>query len=175
MRQKCFVGFQFLQTDLIHAAQHEPRVVAALFSQEVTSTTAQDPGNFQSGDNKVVSAAIQPDGRVSFLALRDPLGPFVPESVSVSGVTNPTLISRPVSAAVVTVVPTGAAVVSGLAAVVPVAVVPVVAGAAVVVVVLLPQAASKPPSPAPIPNVAPASPATRRKSRRLSARPSRIV
>ena len=81
----------------------------------------------------------------------------------VSGITNPIFTSRPAAAALVTVVELAAEVVVAEAA--------VVVGPAVVVVVLPPQAATRPPRPAPRPTVAPATPARRRKSRRLTALP----
>ncbi|MEO8678606.1 MAG: hypothetical protein ABI665_06150, partial [Vicinamibacterales bacterium] len=70
------------------------RVVAVLFSEEVTPESVQDRiraediTNFEPEANKVVSVALQPGGRVVFLALRDPLGPFVPRSIELSGITD---------------------------------------------------------------------------------------
>jgi len=68
------------------------RVVAVLFSEEVTAQSVQDkfkPENISHyvlAGNAVVGVALQPDGRVAFLALRDPIGPFVPRSLTIQGV-----------------------------------------------------------------------------------------
>jgi hypothetical protein len=83
-------------------------------------------------------------------------------SPPVFGVMKPNLSSRPVVGAALTVVVLCAAPV--------VVVAPAVVGVvAAVVVVLPPQAATRPPRPAPKPTVAPAIPASLRKSRRLTA------
>ena len=89
----------------------------------------------------------------------------------VSGSTKPTLTGRPASTPAVVVVLAAAVVVVAGAAVV------VVAGAALVVVVVawLPQAATRPPRPAPTPIVAPAIPAIFRNSRRLTLLPSSLI
>ncbi|MEN3336344.1 MAG: large repetitive protein, partial [Acidobacteriota bacterium] len=70
------------------------RIVAVLFSEEVTLQSVQD--KFKSEDithylldgNPVVGVALQPDGRIAFLALRDPVGPFIPRSITVQDVTD---------------------------------------------------------------------------------------
>ena len=77
------------------------RVVAVLFSEEVTPESVQDrfsaaditnyqieikPGEAPEGRNKVVGVALQPGGRIAFLALRDPYGPFIPRTITISGV-----------------------------------------------------------------------------------------
>ncbi|MFO1432626.1 MAG: carboxypeptidase regulatory-like domain-containing protein [Candidatus Competibacteraceae bacterium] len=67
------------------------RIIAALFSEEVTPASAQD--RFERGridhyavdDNEVVSVALQPKGRIVFLALRDPVG-LVERNLSVTKV-----------------------------------------------------------------------------------------
>ncbi len=88
-----------------------------------------------------------------------------PAIAPVIGSTKPTLISRPASTPVVTVVIEAAVVVVWPPVV-------VVASPAVVVVSSSPQAASRPPIPAPTPKAAPATPAIFRNSRRLTVRPS---
>jgi hypothetical protein len=68
------------------------RIVAVLFSEEISAQAAQDKfkpediTNYLSDGNKVVGVALQPDGRIAFLALRDPVGPFVPRTVTVQNV-----------------------------------------------------------------------------------------
>ena len=68
------------------------RIVAVLFSEEVSAQAAQDkftPENishYLSDGNKVVGVALQPDGRIAFLALRDPVGPFIPRTITVQDV-----------------------------------------------------------------------------------------
>ena len=70
------------------------RVIAVLFSEEVTPASVQDRlaandiVNFTIEGNKVVGVALQPGGRVAYLALRDPVGPFIARQLTVSGVTN---------------------------------------------------------------------------------------
>ncbi len=68
------------------------RVIAVLFDQQVTAASVQDRlaassiTNYLVEGNAVVGVALQPGGRIAFLALRDPVGPFVPRVVTVSGV-----------------------------------------------------------------------------------------
>ncbi|MDD2853093.1 MAG: carboxypeptidase regulatory-like domain-containing protein [Desulfuromonadaceae bacterium] len=68
------------------------RVVAALFSEEVTPASVQDRlaraliTNFSMDDNQVVGVAMQPGNRIAFIALRDPVGPFVSRSLTFTGV-----------------------------------------------------------------------------------------
>ncbi|MCU1382031.1 MAG: LamG domain protein jellyroll fold domain protein [Acidobacteria bacterium] len=68
------------------------RVVAVLFSEEVTAASVQDRvsanniTNFTVDGNQVVGVALQPGRRVAFLALRDPIGPFVARHLTVLNV-----------------------------------------------------------------------------------------
>jgi len=68
------------------------RVISVLFSSEVTPASAQDKfnaadiTNYVIDGNKVVSVALQPGGRIALLALRDPIGPLVPRTITISGV-----------------------------------------------------------------------------------------
>lgn len=68
------------------------RIVAALFSEEVTPASVQDRlakaqiTNYSLEDNQVVGVALQPGNRVAFIALRDPIGPFVERSLTFDGV-----------------------------------------------------------------------------------------
>ena len=68
------------------------RIVAVLFSEEVTLQSVQDKfkaddiSNFLSDGNKIVGVALQPDGRIAFLAFRDPVGPFVPRTITIQDV-----------------------------------------------------------------------------------------
>lgn len=68
------------------------RVLAVLFSSEVTAESVQDrrPAsditNFAMVDNRVVGVSLQPGRRIAFFGLRDGVGPFVPRSLTLSNV-----------------------------------------------------------------------------------------
>lgn len=68
------------------------RIIAVLFSEEVTPAEAQDRlaataiTRFGVDGNAVLSVALQPGRRIAFLALRDPFGPYVPRQVTVRDV-----------------------------------------------------------------------------------------
>lgn len=68
------------------------RVVAVLFSEKVTKESVQDRfsreliTNYSPEANRVVGVALQPGGRIAFLALRDPVGPFIERQMQISGV-----------------------------------------------------------------------------------------
>ena len=68
------------------------RVIAVLFSKEVTADSVQDKfkteniTNYTPEANKVVSVALQPDHRIAYIALRDPVGPFVPRQIAIANV-----------------------------------------------------------------------------------------
>ncbi len=68
------------------------RIVAALFSEEVTPESAQDKRaaidvtRYGVDGNAVVGVALQPGRRIAFLALRDPIGPFIQRQLTVSDV-----------------------------------------------------------------------------------------
>ena len=68
------------------------RVVALLFSEEVTPESVQDKlapeliANYGAEENVVVGVALQPGRRIAFVALRDPVGPFIPRSLTVANV-----------------------------------------------------------------------------------------
>jgi protocatechuate 3,4-dioxygenase beta subunit len=70
------------------------RIVAVLFSEEVTAASVQDRliaskiTNYEPDANRVVGVALQPGRRIAFLALRDPIGPFVPRSITISNITD---------------------------------------------------------------------------------------
>ncbi len=70
------------------------RVVAVLFSEEVTAESAQDQfdrmaiTNYKPEENETVGVALQPGGRIAYLALRDSLGPFIERQLIVSGVSS---------------------------------------------------------------------------------------
>ncbi len=63
-----------------------------LFSEEVTAQsvqdkfTAEDITHYSLDGNAVVGVALQPGGRIAFLALRDPIGPFVPRTITIQDV-----------------------------------------------------------------------------------------
>ena len=68
------------------------RVIAVLFSEEVTAASVQDRlkpediTNYAIDGNRVVGVSLQPGRRIAFLALRDPHGPFVQRQLTVSNV-----------------------------------------------------------------------------------------
>ncbi len=74
------------------AAVQVGRVIGVLFSEEVTPQSVQDRlaaseiSSFLVDGNVVVGVALQPGRRVAFLALRDPIGPFVARSLTVQGI-----------------------------------------------------------------------------------------
>ncbi len=65
------------------------RVAAALFSEEVTPDSIQDQyeridiSNYAPENNEIVGVALQPGGRIVYLALRDPVGPFVERQMTI--------------------------------------------------------------------------------------------
>ncbi|MGC4081086.1 MAG: Ig-like domain-containing protein [Vicinamibacterales bacterium] len=97
------------------------RVVAVLFSEPVTAESVQDrlPESqitaFTSPGNRIVSVALQPGGRVAYVALREPVGPFVPSSINVSGASDRSghVLAGPVNVPIVTTVSQDAGLVSG--------------------------------------------------------------
>lgn len=98
------------------------RVVAVLFSKEVTPDSAQDGArpqsitNYTIDGNAVVGVALQPGRRVAFLALRDPVGPFVPKQLAITGVADAAGHALASGSAAIEATVTGAgAVVSGRA------------------------------------------------------------
>ncbi|HEX4915743.1 MAG TPA: hypothetical protein VFV51_17415, partial [Vicinamibacterales bacterium] len=68
------------------------RIIAVLFSEEVTAASVQDKlkadeiTNYLIESNQVVGVALQPGRRIAFLALRDPVGPFIPRTLTMSNV-----------------------------------------------------------------------------------------
>ena len=70
------------------------RVLAILFSEEVTAESVQDQfnridiTNYEPEENQVVAVAFQPGGRIVYLALRDSVGPFVQRQITVSNITD---------------------------------------------------------------------------------------
>jgi hypothetical protein len=73
---------------------HGGRVIAVLFSEEVTAASVQDKLRaeqvtaFSVPDNRVVGVALQPGRRIAFVALRAPVGRFVDRSITVQGVSD---------------------------------------------------------------------------------------
>ena len=89
--------FQQAHADVLRCDPEDPgvpagRVVAVLFSEEVTPASVQDRlaaadiTNFAIDGNRVVGVALQPGRRIAFLALRDPFGPFVTRTITISNV-----------------------------------------------------------------------------------------
>jgi len=70
------------------------RVVAALFSEAVTPESVQDQfekidiSNYAPENNEVVGVALQPGGRIVYLALRDPVGPFIQRQMTILNATD---------------------------------------------------------------------------------------
>jgi len=68
------------------------RVVAVLFSEEVTPASVQDRlkaeeiTGFLPEANRAVGIALQAGRRIAFVALRDPIGPFVARQITIQGV-----------------------------------------------------------------------------------------
>jgi len=64
------------------------RMVGVLFSEEVEETSAEDNRNYTMPDHNVreESVRLQPDRRMVFLMLKEPVGPFVSRELSVLGV-----------------------------------------------------------------------------------------
>ena len=68
------------------------RVLAVLFSEEVTAASVQDKLGpeaitaFSPEGNRVMGVALQPGGRIAYIALREPMGPLVPRQLTVQGV-----------------------------------------------------------------------------------------
>jgi hypothetical protein len=60
------------------------RVIAVLLNREVDPASAADLSHFGVDANAVLDTKLQPDQRVLFAALRDPVGPFVPRSLTIS-------------------------------------------------------------------------------------------
>jgi hypothetical protein len=94
---------QMAEADIVGCKQddspmkwHGGRVVAVLFSEEVTAESVQDKlraeevSAFSVPDNRVVSVALQPGRRIAYVALREPVGRFVDRSITVQGVTDTT-------------------------------------------------------------------------------------
>ena len=67
------------------------RVVAVLFSEEVTKESVQDSltrgliTSFSPEANVAVGVALQPGRRIAFIGLRDSLGPLVPRTMTIRG------------------------------------------------------------------------------------------
>ena len=67
------------------------RVLAVLFSEEVTAASVQDKLGpeaitaFSPEGNRVMGVALQPGGRIAFVALREPMGPLVPRTTDGAG------------------------------------------------------------------------------------------
>ncbi len=79
------------------------RVVAVLFDEDVNTASAQNPSSYSidpatinmmpppdlTDGNEVGNVASQFGDRVVFIGLRDPVGPFVPRTANISGVSDP--------------------------------------------------------------------------------------
>ncbi|MCU0257026.1 MAG: carboxypeptidase-like regulatory domain-containing protein, partial [Vicinamibacterales bacterium] len=88
---------QYLPGDVIRCGEatwFAGRVVAVLFSEEVTRASVQDGlvrgqiTAFRPEANEAVGVALQPGRRIAFVAMRDAIGPFVPRSMTIEGVSD---------------------------------------------------------------------------------------
>ena len=90
---------QQADADVLRCLPEDPgtpvgRVVAVLFSEEVTPASVQDRldssaiTNYAIAGNRVVGVALQPGRRIAFVALRDPYGPFIPRQITISNVSD---------------------------------------------------------------------------------------
>ncbi|MCL4860855.1 MAG: carboxypeptidase regulatory-like domain-containing protein [Caldilineaceae bacterium] len=70
------------------------QLMAVVFNEEIARASSQDGflgeqiTNYQVEANQVRGVALQPGGRVVYLLLRDGVGPFIPRTITVSGVTD---------------------------------------------------------------------------------------
>jgi len=62
------------------------RMVAVLFDEEVERASAEWSGSYALSDNTVGNVSLQPDRRVAFVVLANPVGPFVPRALTVHSV-----------------------------------------------------------------------------------------
>jgi PKD repeat protein len=68
------------------------QLIAVLFSEEISQSSSQaglpkeQITHYLVEENEVLSATLQPSGRVVYLALRDGIGPFVPRTLTVTGI-----------------------------------------------------------------------------------------
>ncbi|MEJ2166563.1 MAG: hypothetical protein P8X90_13600, partial [Desulfobacterales bacterium] len=80
---------QMADADLLCKTVKAGRVAAVLFSEEVTPESVQDQfdridiNNYAPENNAVVGVALQPGGRIAYLALRDPVGPFIERQMTI--------------------------------------------------------------------------------------------
>jgi 5-hydroxyisourate hydrolase-like protein (transthyretin family) len=88
---------QQAQADVVRCDAASPgfpmgRVVAVLFSEDVTAASVQDRlaaaqiAAFLPEANRAVGVALQPGRRIAFVAMREPFGPYVPRTMTVTGV-----------------------------------------------------------------------------------------
>jgi hypothetical protein len=81
-----------IQCKISGAVQEVGRVVGVLFNKEVTPTAVQDQldaseiTRFGVDGNAVIGVGLQPQRRMAFLALRDPVGPLVDRSLTLTGI-----------------------------------------------------------------------------------------
>ena len=64
------------------------RLVAVLMSKRLVKAQVQDVGHSSVDDNAVLTALLQPSGRVIFVGLRDPIGPYIDRHLTVAGLTD---------------------------------------------------------------------------------------
>ena len=93
------------------------RLVVVLFSEPVDAVAAADRARYAVEANELRSIAVQPSGRLVALRLRDPIGPFVPRTLTVSNMADsrgtrmsPASVTRPI----VATIGAGGAILSGV-------------------------------------------------------------
>ncbi|MEW6684164.1 MAG: carboxypeptidase regulatory-like domain-containing protein [Nitrospirota bacterium] len=64
------------------------RLVAVLMSKRLVKDQAQALATYAVDDNAVLTALLQPSGRVVFVGLRDPIGPYIERRLTVTGLTD---------------------------------------------------------------------------------------
>ncbi|TAK03476.1 MAG: hypothetical protein EPO39_11995, partial [Candidatus Manganitrophaceae bacterium] len=100
----------------IEDADRYGRLLAVLFSEKVTAESAKTPANYLVEANQVMISQLQPSGRFVFLLLRDPVGPYIPRTITVSNIRDlkgNSLAPNPTVLPIQTTAATPGAVVSG--------------------------------------------------------------
>ncbi|MEO6667765.1 MAG: carboxypeptidase-like regulatory domain-containing protein, partial [Nitrospiria bacterium] len=64
------------------------RLVAVLMSKRLVKDQAQAVAAYAVEDNAVLTALLQPSGRVIFVGLRDPIGPYIDRRLTITGLTD---------------------------------------------------------------------------------------
>jgi hypothetical protein len=62
------------------------RLVGFLFNEEVEKASAEEPAHYQMPAHQALSAKMLPDRRMVFLMFEEPMGPFIPRDLTISGI-----------------------------------------------------------------------------------------